>query len=408
MASDDAGLIGRRQFLTRGALAGAGLVMAPSVIAACSTGTASKAPSAAPSAAPSVAITPNLSTSLKEFKPFAPSDKTGTKPPVPNVFVYSIPEASEYFNGLSKAAETAAKERGIQYDGEVISDGDPVKNIDQLNQLLQKGIGGIWIQPEDSPAQGVVIEKGIPQGVCMVFSGHPATIQGMADQYDLGYQQALGAVQWIKDNLGGKATVMNFILDHIEILIPRRQGTLDALKTGGAGITILEQELQKINTDEGFEFASTALQAHPEINVWIGPDDTVLGVDAFLKSKSKDPAKEKVLATGLNGTDAGLAALKSNKSFIRQIYGFNSNLIGYAIGNYMADWFLGKQVPQVIQGRGVAVLSPADVDTFNALIKDYKAGYTALQGGDTGKGLAAWGAINYDTRMNYTKNAITG
>ena len=67
----------------------------------------------------------------------------------------------------------------------------------------------------------------------MHLRGHPATIQGMADQYDLGYTQAIATVEWIKENLGGTATVVSFILDHIEILIPRRQGTNDALATGG-------------------------------------------------------------------------------------------------------------------------------------------------------------------------------
>ncbi len=56
---------------------------------------------------------------------------------------------------------------------------------------------------------------------------------------------------------------------------------------------LVEQELQKITADEGFEFASTMLQANPDIMVWLGPDDTVLGVDAFLKSKKQDPATNK-------------------------------------------------------------------------------------------------------------------
>ena len=33
-----------------------------------------------------------------------------------------------------------------------------------------------------------------------------------------------------------------------------------------------------------------------------------------------------------NGTDAGMAALKTATSFIRQIYGFNNTLIGYGVG----------------------------------------------------------------------------
>jgi ABC-type sugar transport system substrate-binding protein len=435
--------IGRRAFLTRSVVAGAGLIVGPALIAACSGTTASTAPSAAASvastapsaaasaaapsaaasaasAAPSAAAsasesaaassanTPNQATTLKDFKPFVPSTTAGSKPPVPNTFSYFIPEASEYFNGLSDAAKQAATERKIEFAGQVISGSDPVKNIDQMNTALQKGIGGMWIQPDDSVAQGQVIVKAIPSGVCCWFSGHPATMQGMADQYDLGYQQGLGAVDYITKQLGGKATVVSFILDHIEILIPRKEGTRDALKTGGPGITLIEQELQKINTDEGFQFASTLLQAHPDVLVWLGPDDTVLGVDAYLKSKKQDPATNKTLCSGLNGTDAGMAALKTGKSFIRQIYGFNNNLIGYVVGEQMADWFGGLQISAVAQVRVIPVLSPDGVDAFKALTADPAASYTKLVGGDYDTlGMALWGQIDYDHRMNYTANAIT-
>ncbi len=435
----EAARFGRRTFLARGAVAGAGLILTPALIAACSSSAASTAPSAAastaasaaPSAAPSAAasaaasvaasaaasaapsassadITPNQGTTLKDFKPFVPNPTATGKPPVPNNFSYFIPAASEYFNGLSDAAKQAATERKIEFTGQVISDSDPVKNIDQMNTALQKGIGGMWIQPDDSVAQGQVILKAIPTGVCTWFSGHPATMQAMADQYDLGYQQGLGAVKYIQDTLGGKATVVSFILDHIEILIPRKLGTQDALKTGGAGITLIEQELQKITSDEGFQFASTMLQAHPEIQVWLGPDDTVLGVDAFLKSKKEDTTKNKTLCSGLNGTDAGLAALKTGTSFIRQIYGFNNNLIGYVVGQQMADWFSGLQISAVAQGRCIPVLSPAGVDDFKKLTADPAASYKKLIGGDYDTlGIALWGQIDYDHRMNYTANAIT-
>jgi hypothetical protein len=142
--------------------------------------------------------------------------------------------------------------------------------------------------------------------------------------------------------------------------------------------------------------------------VWLGPDDTVLGVDAFLKSKKEDPAKNKTLCSGLAGTDAGFAALKSGTSFFRQSYGFFNNLIGYSVGQEMADWFAGLEVPQLAQGRCIPVLSPAEVDQFKALTADPAASYKKLVGGDYDSlGLALWGQIKYDTRMNYTANAVT-
>src|SRR4051794_12993852 len=439
MGSSEAGMIDRRRFLTRGLLAGAGLVAAPSLLAACSNSGASATVSTAPataaasasapasaaasvassaSAAASVAAsasaaagfgTPNTKTSLKDFSPFAPSTTVGQKPPVPSSFAYFVPAANEYFKGLSDAAAIAAKERKIDYQGLIIDGGDPVKNIDQMNQALQKKIGALWIQPSDSKAQAVVIEKAIEQGLCTEFAGNPSVIQGMADQYDIGYTQAIATVKWIKENLGGKATVVNFTLDYIPILIPRHQGATDGLATGGPDVKVIEQAANTTTSDEAFGFASTLMQVHPDINVWNIYDDAALGVDAYLKSKGHDPNKEKIMISGLNGTDAVSQAILSGKSFIRQATAFNSNLIGYAIGQYFADWFEGKRIPQVLQGRAISLNGPDDVTKFLDLIKDPAATFKKYAAGDyESYGLAAWGDISYDTHMNYTANAVTG
>ena len=67
-------------------------------------------------------------------------------------------------------------------------------------------------------------------------------------------------------------------------------------------------------------------------------------------------------------------------------------------------WYLKRVVPRC----KLAECGSNFIYTFYALLKDYKAGYAALRSGDTTKGLAAWGSINYDTRMAYTRNAVLG
>ena len=115
-----------------------------------------------------------------------------------------------------------------------------------------------------------------------------------------------------------------------------------------------------------------------------------------------------VAAVGLAGTDAGFAALKSGTSFFRQSYGFYNNLIGYVVGQQMADWFAGLEIASVQQGRCIPVLSPAAVDDFKKFTADPAASYKKLIAGDYDSlGLALWGQINYDTRMSYTANAVT-
>lgn len=405
MSSPNFGRLDRRAFLGRGLAVGAGLVLGPSALAACSSGDGGGGGAAA-TAGPK--LEPIDFTKLSQFKPFDPTDAVGAIPDLPKKIAYTVPEASEYFQQLSEAVGQACADRGVEYEGLVVSDGDPVKNIDQINQLLQRGIGGLLIQPEDAAAQEQVILQAIDAGVCVWFSGAPASIQGMADQYDLGYVQAVGAVDWIKTNLGGSAKVCVFQGDHVEVLIPRGKGTLDGLATGGAGVeVVVEQEWQKQTTDEGFQYASTILQAHPEINVWIGPDDTILGVDAFLKSKGKSPATDKILASGLNGTPGGQAAVSAGNSFIREVYGFSSTLVGYSAGAFCCDWLAGKQVPQVVQTRVGKMSNKAEVDAFNAALKDPKEAYERTRQGKE-PSVAFWGNISFATKENHTAEIVTG
>jgi ribose transport system substrate-binding protein len=346
--------------------------------------------------------------SLADFGPFVPGESAGPAPDLPKRMAFTVPTQNEYFLQISDGIQMAADERGLEYQL-LSSEGDPVKNIDIINSLLQRGVGGLFIQPEDAQAQGQVLQQAIDQGVCVVFLvTPPCTSQIVADQYDLGYQQAIATVKWIEENMGGEAKVVNFILDHIEALIPRHQGTLDGLATGGPGIeVIVEQELQRISQEEGFEFASTILQAQPDANVWLGPDDTVLGVNSYLSSVGRNPAEEAVYLSGLAGTVAGKDAVSEGNTFIRSVWGFNDPLNGYAVGQFVADWLEGKEIPQVIQVKAAEMTTAEQVEAWDAALADPSAAFQlALEGEEPSTSFL--GSISYATKDNYLRNIIGG
>lgn len=369
--------------------------------------TATSAPSAPATAVPSQALGPVTTTKLSDFKPFDSAAAACSALSLPKSVAYFVPEANEYYAQLGEAMGKGVTDHGGVWKGLIISDSDPVKNIDQMNQAMQAGIGAMLIQPQDAAAQAAVIQKAIDAGIYVFLSGAPTITQGMALQYNLGYDQAVGAVEWIKANLGGKAKVAVFQGNHVEVLIPRGQGTLDGLKTGGPDIeVVVEQEWDKQTSEEGFALASTIYQAHPDVNVWIGPDDTVLGVDAFLKSKGLDPAKDKILASGLNGTPTGQEAVASGTSFVREVYGFSSPLVGYSAGAFAADWLAGKQVPQVIETRVGRMSSKDEVTAFNAALADPKVAFDRTVAGKE-PSVRFWGNICSDTKENHTVANIT-
>ena len=86
--------------------------------------------------------------------------------------------------------------------------------------------------------------------------------------------------RWIKKNLGGNAQVWSSTPRRS----PRRSrrarwGGSTGLKTGGPGVKLVaKQPIKLLTADEGSTLSATLLQAHPDIDVWLGDDDTIIGV----------------------------------------------------------------------------------------------------------------------------------
>jgi len=350
---------------------------------------------------------PSAPSKLSEFEPFVPSDTIGAIPELPKSIAFLVPAANDYYTDIGNNIQLAAEARGLEFQL-ISSEDDPVKNIDQINSILQRGVGCLVIQPQDAAAQGVVLQTAIDQGVYVdFFVTPPANTQTMADQYDLGYQQALTTVAWINENLGGEAVVANMTLDFIEALIPRRQGTEDGLATGGPGITVIDVPVTNSSPDEGFQLASTLYQSNPDINVWIGPDDPILSVNAYLESVGKDPAVDKIYLSGLNGTQQALDAVATGDTFVKATWGFNNSLLGYAMGQQCADWLEGKTVAQAIQVGGTEATSADEVAALQEMIDDPAGQYELLLAG-TQDGNKLWGTTSFENKDNYIRNTLTG
>jgi len=398
MPSDGQSNMDRRTFLARSAAVSAALAAGPTVLNALATRAQS------PSVNPAPYGGANTNTLYSQYPAFVPSDTIGTVPDLPKKLIFSVPgpQISEYYQDLSDAAQAGAEANGLEY--QLLISKDPADNIDQLLQAMQVGVGAIYLDPQDTAAQAPVVVDAINKGICVIrHAASPGTLVGTATQYDIAYQQAKGAAEFITANMGGAATVVNFTLDFKEILIPRHAGTVDGLKTAGDGVIIIDQELgAEPTTDQGATLAATLLQAHPEINVWIGPDDTILGVNAYIESLGKTPASDpNIYLSALNGTAAGKDALKRG-TFIKALWGFNSSLVGYSAGSFAGWWLAGKQIPQLMQTRPGQMQSAADVDAFDALSANLPDAFDKALAGEQDT-LRYLGDISFDTKDQFVQ-----
>ena len=391
-------IVSRRQLLKF-----AGGASLAGVLAACAPRPA--APAAAPAAATERTTTATTAPANapgkggpdpKTLKPFVPGTTAGEKPNLPKRIAWANTSDAEFFLAITNSIDLAAKDRGLEFITAIAND-DSTKNIEQINTFLQRGIAALCIQPLDANAQAPVMQQAIDQGIAVLsLVTPPSTSQVVADQYKVGNAQGLAAAKWITENLGGKAKVHYFNIDTIEVLIARHKGVLDGVKTAGPGVEIVSDvNAGAITNDAGFKTMNTVLQAHPDVNVILGGDTLVLGALAALEAASK--ASDKIYISGIDGDAQALDKIRAGGPY-KASFAFAYPMMGYAWGQYAADWLEGKDIPMVQQFNAIELNSAQTIDEFQMAMKNVKDTWK-----NADKYFTNLGNINYATRQNYLR-----
>jgi ribose transport system substrate-binding protein len=399
----------RRSLLARaGALAGVAAI--PGVLAACGSSSSGSSQSSSSSSSSSsnssgsaqpAALTKN-GTTRSSFKPYDPSVPAGPPTGLPKKVATNFPAGSAYFDDFSQNIQKATSDRGFAFASTQWQT-DVAQNLAQLQQLQQTGVGAIVAQVQDEHGESATLQSLINAGICVVFSvAGPSTLQVIADQHKAGLVQGQQAAKWIKANLGGApAQVVIFNDNEIaQALIPRGQGRVDGVKTAGGNVQIVaNQPIKLLTAQEGFQFAQTILQAHPGANVWLGDDDTSLGVVSALESAGKTPA-DKIYVSGFNGQRNALEAVKKGGLF-REDIGFPNAVYEYAVGQFCCDWIDAKSIPSVMD-LDILVGNAATIDQLLADDSNPKAAFAS----GLSKYVTLLGNTSY-SKPNYTPTGIT-
>lgn len=386
-------LVSRRAFLKNAAALSSGALL----LSACVAAPAPAAP-AEPTKAPEAAAAPANGPDPKTLKPFQASDKAGEKPNLPKRIAWANTSNAEFFLAITNSIQLAAEDRGIEFVTAIAND-DSAKNIEQINAFLQQGVAALCIQPLDANAQAPLMQQAIDAGVAVLsLVTPPSTTQAVADQYKVGYTQGKAAAKWITENLDGKAKVHYYNIDTIEVLIARHQGVLDGVKEAGEGVEIVSDvNAGAITNEAGFNTMNTVLQAHPDVNVILGGDTLVLGALAALEAAGK--ANDKIYISGIDGDTEALKKIKEGGPY-KASFAFAYNMMGYAWGNYAADWLEGKDIPMVMQFNAIELNSAETIDEFQAAMNNVRESWKSAD-----KYFTNLGNINYATRQNYIRVA---
>ena len=328
--------------------------------------------------------------------PFQPSDEVGEKPPVPDTLAAAMNVVNaEVFAQTAEAMEQAAKDAGMDFT-QTAADGDPNKNIEQLNTLLNRGVGAVFVWDLDIAAQRPVNKRLMDTGAAVfTLSSGPSTMPIVANQEDVGNAVADTVEQYITGELGGQAKVVLFNEDNLENIQPRYHPVRDRLAQLGSGVELVSDvTVDSADPDFGFTAMNSVLQAHPDVDVVIGVDPVLVSALKAVQAAGTDTSRMGFF--GVGGDAAAFDEIRKGGPY-KASFAFNTPIIGYAAGVWGADWINGKQIPSLLLVTPVALTNAAAIDEFSADLSDPAGAFENKRDAY----LEPLGNISYETRQNY-------
>ena len=342
---------------------------------------------------------------VSALKPYNPNVPAGTKPPssLPKSLAWDTEADTAYWLSYRLGLSQAAADNGLSFAW-ANSNGDGSTAVGQLNEFVQRGVGALCGVPvggavPEQPVQMQALNSGAM--VSWLLSG-PATSVVTVNQYEAGYIQGKDAAQFIKTNMGGQAEVVYYNANQTApSLIPREVGAIAGLKTGGPGVKVVANIFNTPGVATGAALMQTILQAHPNVNVVLGDDESVLG--AYQAFRSAGKLSQVKYMSGINGSADALKVVGQGNTPYKVDYGFNFGQAGYAVGQAAGKWFRGLSVPQIIVMSLVPIKSSSDIAAFNTSMNNARSVFKT----DNQKYLTYLGNISYATRGHYIDFAPT-
>ena len=337
------------------------------------------------------------------LKSFDPERSKGAATGLPPRIAWASTADSEFFLALSQGMQLAAAERGVEYVT-ATSGNDPAKHVDQMNDFLEQGVGSMAMQPLNPDADSLVLQRAIDKGVCAQgIITAPSTMQVVASQYQIGYDQGKAAADYVTTELGGNAKVLYFNLDSASPQLRiRHDGVLDGLATGGGGVEVVgDLTVADISTTSGFNTMMNALQTHSDIKVVLGGDTIVVGAFKALKDSGK--LTDDMFLSGVDGDKEALDLITAGGAYKLSI-AFAWSLMGYGLGQFGADWIEGREVPQLVVARGVKLDSAAAVNQFVTASADPASVFADRSRYE--EYLPLYGNVGYASRREYWTSPV--
>jgi ribose transport system substrate-binding protein len=263
-----------------------------------------------------------------------------------------------YFVTMKDALQDASKTIGAEL---LVTDArhDVAKQISDIEDMLQKGIDILIINPTDSVGVEAAVKEAHDKGVVVVAVD--AQANGPLDSFvgSKNYDAGLQACDYLAKNIGGKGDVG--ILDGIAVvpILERVRGCKDALAKY-PDIKLVSTQNGKQERDQALSVTENMLQAQPNLKGLFSVNDNgSLGALAAIQSSGMD-----VKLTSVDGAPEAIKEIqKPGSKFIATSAQYPRDQVRLALGIALAKKW-GANVPKAIP-VDILLVDQAKAKTFS-------------------------------------------
>ena len=216
---------------------------------------------------------------------------------------------ADFFNQIKQSVEAAAKQKGITVIT-VDAHGDSATQVNQIQDLITRGVKAIIYIPAGATAAGVPVRAARQAGIPVIaVDRNPPDAPATTFIATNSVQAARALGDYACKETGGKGQVA-IIQGQIGTTpeMDRNKGWDEAMANCPGLKQAAKQASQMWSQNEGFNIAQDMLQRNPNITVFFGRADALaLGAEQAVKVAHPD---HKVWVFGFDGDVAGLRAVQ--------------------------------------------------------------------------------------------------
>jgi len=209
----------------------------------------------------------------------------------------------EWYQNETKGEKARADDFKIDF---TINDAnlDLQKSLAAVDDYLAKNVDALVFTPVNEKASGPTIQKAA-KSLPVICEGSPTdgciTLVSI-DDFKAGQQVGVWAGNYVKQNLGGKASILDVGLPALSTTVARSKGFIAGIQSVLPDAKVAQSVDGTGLKDVAVKVSADALTAHPDVNVIFGiNDDSALGGLQAYTAAGMDQSKVLVVGFGCEG-----------------------------------------------------------------------------------------------------------